>query len=134
MSTTTRISIEKIATGTIIEVPGFGPAEVYGSEFDGEGYSVSYCYDDRGGWDALDSLYVKAGQQVEAYDHQTFLRADKDISFEEWQAKNEAIGYDIDRKLVELNRLQGHVCRPLPETVLVDAVADALGVPAMAAE
>lgn len=132
MSNTTHISIERLDVGSLIYVRDRfnAAAEVLDIDFDGiDTYSITFGTDD---WSDVTS--VKAGETVEAYDHQTFLRADKDISFEEWQAKNEAIGYDIDCKLVELNRLQGHVCRPLPETVLVDAVADALGVPAMAAE
>jgi hypothetical protein len=59
------IPVERLTVGTLIEVPGFGAAEVYAVRFDGEGYAVDYCTDDRGGWDALDSFYVEAGGTVE---------------------------------------------------------------------
>lgn len=130
MSNFTAVAIERLATGTIIDVPGFGPAEVYECEFDGEGYSVAYCTNDHGGWDALDHLYVKAGETVEAFNGQTFLRADKDISFDEWKAKNDIIGRDIDRLQGEINAAMGYQCQPIDERPLVSAVAAAIGVPA----
>lgn len=59
------IPVERLTTGTLIDVEGFGPAEVYHIAFDGEGYAIAYCTDPRGGWDALDSIYVLAGGAVE---------------------------------------------------------------------
>lgn len=133
MNTTTRISIEKIATGTIIEVPGFGAAEMYECTFDGEGYSVVYCRDDRFGWDALDSVYFAPGTMVEAWDHQTFLRAEKSITTEELEAKIAANDAAADALIGQINAASGYVCRPVDEAALVGAVADALGVPALEA-
>lgn len=132
MTTTTRINIERLDIGSLIYVRDTfnAAAEVLDIDFDGiDTYAITFGTDD---WSDVTS--VKAGETVEAFDHQTFLRADKDISFEEWQAKNEAIGHDIDRLLGQINEAQGYVCRPIGETILVDAVADALGVPTLAAE
>lgn len=61
----TKICIERLTTGTVIEVPGFGAAEVYECEFDGSGYSVTYCTNDRYGWDCVDHAYFDAGSTVE---------------------------------------------------------------------
>lgn len=59
------IPVERLTTGTLIDVPCFGPAEVYHIAFDGEGYTVTYCTNDRRGWDATDTVYVLAGGAVE---------------------------------------------------------------------
>lgn len=124
MSNTTHISIERLDIGSLIYVRDTfnAAAEVLDIDFDGMGtYAITFGTDD---WSDVTS--VKAGETVEAFDHQTFLRADKDISFEEWHAANQAAGRRLDASLAEFG--------PINETVLVDPVADALGVPAMAAE
>ena len=134
--TTTQIQIERLTTGTLINVEGFGPAEAFEIKFDGFGYTIAYCTDARGGWDALDHVYVDAGTSVEFVGHGSpSLRAEASITDSEWRALGDAISAGIDRKQGELNRNLGHVCREIDEQPLVAAVAEAIGVPAlMAAE
>lgn len=89
----TTIPIERLATGIEIVIPDFGAAEVYAVDFDGEGYLIKYCTDDRHGWDALETHYVEAGKSVEhAYaDSPRWVRSRASISDEEWEAKASAL-------------------------------------------
>lgn len=126
------IQIERLTTSTLIEVPGFGVAEVYGVEFYGEGYGVTYCTNDRAGWDALDSFYVPAGGSVEfAGIGEPVLRAESAVTRDEWDARKDAIFRGNLEAQGRVNALQGHVCREIDETALTASVADAIGVPAL---
>ena len=142
MSNTTRISIERIDVGSLIYVrDGFNAAaEVLDIDFDCiDTYSITFGTND---WSDVTS--VKAGGTVEAYNHQTFLRAEKDISVEELQAKIAALDAAISddqvaslRNLGAIADLNGYVCQPISEArraEFFDAVARALDVPAVAAE
>jgi hypothetical protein len=114
MTTNFLIPIERLTSGNEIMVPDFGSAEVYGVEFDGEGYLVTYCTDDRAGWDALDTHYVRVGESVEyaiANSQPRWMRSRAAVTAEEWEALAE----------VENNRR-------LVEDGCAAAVADALGV------
>lgn len=62
---TTLIPIERLTPGTLIAVPDYDGVEVYEVEFDGTGYAVRFCMDNRGGWEALDTHYVECGGCVE---------------------------------------------------------------------
>lgn len=95
MSNYTSISIEKIATGTIADIPCFGAAEIYGVQFEGDSYSVTFCTNPAGGWDSLDITTINAGEMVDCFNGQTFLRAEKDISDEERRAKIDALDASI---------------------------------------
>lgn len=113
MGTNFLIPIERLTSGNEIMVPDFGSAEVYGVEFDGEGYLVTYCTDDRAGWDALDTFYVRVGESVEyaiAGSQPRWMRSRAAVTAEEWEALAEA----EDRKRQT-------------ETLLAASVADALG-------
>lgn len=59
------IPIERLTTGTLIALPTYDGVEVYEIKFDGYGYAVWFCMDNRGGWDALDMHYVPVGSCVE---------------------------------------------------------------------
>lgn len=132
MTTNSKIAIERLTTGTLINVEGFGPAEAFEIKFDGYGYTIAYCTDARGGWDALDHVYVDAGSSVEFVGvGSPVLRAEASITDSEWRTLSDAISAGIDRKQGELNRKMGHVCREVDERPLVAAVAEALGVPAI---
>jgi hypothetical protein len=80
----TKISIERLGTGTIIYVrDSFNAgAEVLDVEFDTDQYVITFGTDD---WS--ETTTVMAGGFVEAFNGQTFLRAEKDISVEEHGAK-----------------------------------------------
>jgi hypothetical protein len=84
MSNFTATAIERIATGSVIYVRGGfnAAAEVLDIDFDTDQYIITYGTDD-----AQFTTTVMAGETVEAFNGQTFLRADKDISVEEHEAK-----------------------------------------------
>lgn len=126
----TKISIERLATGSVIYVRDSfnAAAEVLDIQFEGDSYSVTYGTDD-----VQFITTVMAGGTVEAFNGQTFLRAEKDISDEEWQAKGDAIDADILQLQGRINAAQGHVCREIDERPLLSAVAAAIGVPALQA-
>lgn len=141
----TTIQIELLKAPTIIHRTGgdFGPfgafAEVQDVQFDGESYSVTARFiegdDDHVGETEVEFI-VGAGECI------TFggrgepkLRADADVTAEEWAAKVEAIDADCLILQGRVNGNQGHVCQPIDEAPLVAAVAEAIAVPAlMAAE
>lgn len=110
------IPIERLISGVEIIIPGFGPVEVYGVRFDGEGYAVDYPRSAAGGWDDMDMHYVAAGGSVEhaGIGEPRWMRPESDVTFEEWQAKAEAQMEALDRTLIA-------------------TVADALSVPALIA-
>lgn len=92
MASAVHIPIERLTAGLEIVVPSFGFAEVYGVEFNGEGYVVQYCTDDRYGWDALDTVTIPAGDTVQhAYDHAPpYLRSRAAVTDHEWEVLAEA--------------------------------------------
>lgn len=108
------IPIERLTDGLNIDIPGHGSAEVYGVQFDGEGYLVTYCYDDRLTWDALDTHYFNPGDSVEhtGAGAPPWLRSRAAVTQEEWEALAEA---ESAKRAVE------NAC--------VGAVAESLGVP-----
>lgn len=135
----TTIQIERLTTGTVIEVPGFGAAEVYECEFDGSGYSVTYCTNDRYGWDCVDHAYFDAGSKVEhaGIGEPRWMRPESDVTKDEWQAKADAIDADILQLQGKINAAQGYVAAPFDEArraQFFDAVAKALGVDARESE
>jgi hypothetical protein len=133
-----KIAIHRLTTGStiIITDPAWGRTAylVENIEFDGYGYTITYG--DERGW--TDTTYVDAGGSVDADGE---LRTEEDITADEWQALNDAIDASISDKEIQVLRnlgsiatMNGHVCQPIDESPLVEAVADALGVPAVAAE
>lgn len=138
---TTVIPIERLKAATVIHRVGddFGPtgdfAEVQGIEFDGESYIVTARFlegaDDHVG-DTEVRFAVDAGGSIDFGGRgEPSLRIDAEISFDEWKAKADAIGADIDRTIGKINAAQGYVCREIDERPLVAAVAGALGVPSL---
>lgn len=136
----TTIPIERLTTGTLLYIPAihirglitkcddFGTVEEIAD--DGEGYLLTLAF----GIDCIEQHYVPYGETVQFGGRgEPKLRAEADVSFEEWRGKADAIGADIDRTIGEINKAQGHVCREIDERPLVAAVADALGVPALRA-
>ena len=113
----TTIQIERLTVGTLIGLPSYDAVEVYEVAFDGEGYEVRFCMDNRGGWDALDSVYVPAGGSVEyAGRGAPSLRSDAEINRAEWETKTEACDRAIAASIAELDRrakLFGSVARSL---------------------
>lgn len=87
-----QIPIERLCTGIDINIPGFGPAEVYTIKFDGSGYLVEYARSVRGGWDDLDSIWVDAGGSVAhaGIGEPRWVRGRAAVTPEEWAAKAEA--------------------------------------------
>lgn len=143
---TKTIQIERLKAPTIIHRVGgdFGPfgafAEVQDVEFDGHSYIVTARLvedDEATDWvgDTEVVFVVDAGGSVQFGGRdEPKLRGESDVSFEEWQAKAEAIGLDIDRGLVKLGELQDYQPRAIDERPLVAAVAEAIGVPTLIAE
>jgi hypothetical protein len=89
MSNTTMIPVERIASGTLIYVRDHfnAAAEVLEIEWDGgDRYVVTYGTDD---WQDVTGFDV--GSEVECFNHQTFLRADGDVSEDELEAKLHAV-------------------------------------------
>lgn len=131
----TQISIERLTTGTEIYLDTIkASAQVTAIRFDGEGYGIDLVY---GRYlDREEYLYVNAGGSVEfANIGEPHLRAESDVTSDEWRAKADAIDADILVLQGALNAAHGHVCREIDERPLVEAVAAAIGVPAlMAAE
>lgn len=130
----TQISIERLTTGTMIYVPSLqGTAEVTAIRFDGEGYGLDLVY---GRYlDREEYLYVNAGGSVEFGSRgEPTLRAEADVSDEEWQDKSDANDAAVLVLGGKLNALNGHICRDIDERPLVEAVADAIGVPALESE
>jgi hypothetical protein len=82
------IPIERLTSGLEIIIPGHGSAEVYDVEFDGDGYTVTYCYDDRYGWDALETHRVMPGECVEhaGPGAPRWLRSRAAVTEGEWEA------------------------------------------------
>lgn len=100
----TTINIERLTTGTPIAIPGYDAVEVYEVGFDGEGYEVTYCTDDRHGWDATDTLYVNAGDKVEYVGRgEPSLRSEADVNRAEWEAKTAACDASIAAAIAELD-------------------------------
>lgn len=131
----TDIPVERLTTGTTILLRGgdwTGFAEVYDVQFDGwEGYEITFCTDSRHGWDATDTVYIKAGGFVKfGGTGEPVLRDESAVTLEEWQAKAEMIELDILQGFGKLNELHGHVCREIDEASIVEAVARALEVEA----
>jgi len=129
------INIERLTTGTTILLRGgdwTGFAEVFDVQFDGwEGYTVTFCTDARHGWDATDTVYIKAGGFVKfGGTGEPVLRDATSIPVEEWQAKADMLDLDILHLFGQMNELQGHVCREIDEASIVEAVARALEVEA----
>jgi len=116
---TAELPIERLTAGTLIKVPGFGPAEVYEVLFDGEGYDIHYARSASGGWDDLDTLYVKAGETVQ-FDGlgDPALRPDTAITAEEWEAKYQANMTEISR-LIEVQNQRAASWRELAEMLQV---------------
>ncbi|WP_240233578.1 hypothetical protein [Devosia lacusdianchii] len=117
--TTNQISIELVTNGTWIKLPRFDfSVQVEEVEFDGQYYNLTvidqdWRYVGENSWREL--VCICAGETVEASDDAPVLRDAKHVTFEEWQAKADAQMEALDRSLVAV-------------------VADALSVPAMAAE
>ena len=128
----TTIQIERLTTETLIRV-GKDSARAIAIRFDGSGYGIDLRYgqSDEG---YEEYMYVEAGGSVE-FDGvgEPTLRAESDVTADEWTAKADTISAEIDRSIGKLNQLQGHVCRPIDERPLVAAVAAAVGVPALQA-
>lgn len=131
----TTINIERLTTGTEIYLNTIkASAQVTAIRFDGEGYGLDLVY---GRYlDREEYLYVAAGGSVEfGASGEPTLRAEAEVSDEEWQAKSDANDAAVLVLGGKLNALNGHICRDIDERPLVEAVADAIGVPAlMAAE
>ena len=83
--TTTNINVERLSTGSLIWVrDGFNAAaEVLDIEFDYDQYIITYGTDD-----CRSTTRVNAGETVEAFNHQTFLRSLDEVGVEEWEALN----------------------------------------------
>lgn len=133
------ISIERLKHSTRIHRSDdfdFGPfgafAEVQDVEFDGYVYTVTALMIDPDYGYATDhevQFVVDAGQTVDFGGiGEPALRAEADVSDEEWEAKGEAIGAAIDRVQGRLNDALGHECVAVDESLLLGSVADALGV------
>lgn len=134
-----QIAIERLKPCTRIHRADdfdFGPfgsfAEVQSVEFDGYGYTVTAVIVEGTYGTVTDTevqFIVDAGQSV-AFGGlgEPSLRAEDDVTDEEWEAKGEAISADIDRIQGLLNEFHGHVCREIDERPLMAAVADVLGV------
>ena len=131
---TQTINIERLTTGTEIYVDTIkASAQVTAIRFDGEGYGLDLVY---GRYlDCEEYLYVDAGGSVEfGARGEPTLRAEADVTTEEWRAKADAIDADILVLQGKLNAAHGHVCQPIDERPLVEAVAAAVGVPALESE
>lgn len=129
----TQISIERLTTGTEIYLDTIkASAQVTAIRFDGEGYGLDLVY---GRYlDREEYLYVNAGGSVEfANIGEPELRAESDVTAEEWRAKGDAIDADILVLQGKLNAAHGYQCQPIDERPLVEAVAAAIGVPALQA-
>lgn len=127
----TDIPVERLTTGTTILLRGgdwTGFAEVYDVQFDGwEGYEITFCTDQRHGWDATDTVYIKAGGFVKfGGTGEPVLRDESAIPREEWQAKADMLDLDILQLCGKIDEAQGYTCREIDEASLVEAVARAL--------
>lgn len=131
------IPVERLTIGSTITVKdaawGRMAYLVIGVEFDGSGYLVTYgselaMLDDERGF--RDTLYVNAGDTVDADGD---LRAEADVTADEWQAKADAIAAGNLRLQGKLNALHGYQCREIDERPLVASVASALGLAALQA-
>lgn len=100
------IPIERLTSGLRVMIPEFGDAEVYGVRWDGEGYAVDFCTNDKGGWDALDTHYVNAGETLEysGIGEPPYLRSKAAVEPEEWEAKFQATLREISR-LVDVHQI-----------------------------
>ena len=133
----TTIPIELLTTETLIRVAGTrDAARVIAIRFDGYGYSIDLRYgpsDD--GYE--ECMYVDADGSVDFEGvGEPVLRTESDVTKDEWQAKADAIDADILQLQGKINAAQGHVCQPVDEArraQFFDAVAKALGVPALEA-
>lgn len=120
-----QIAIERLKICTIIhraDAFDFGPfgsfAEVQDIEFDGYGYTVTarLIVGDEGAVSDTDvEFIVDAGHSV-AFGGlgEPSLRAEDDVTDEEWEAKGEAISADIDRIQGMINE---HRRQPAPVTL-----------------
>lgn len=115
LAETVHIPIERLTSGLRVMIPEFGDAEVYGVRWDGEGYAVDFCTNDRGGWDALDTHYVNAGETLEysGIGEPPYLRSKAAVEPEEWEAKFQATLREISRLVDVQNGLVEAVARAL---------------------
>jgi hypothetical protein len=139
------IPIERLTTGTVVyrkngDFGSFGAyAEVTAVEFDDEGYLVTALFmegahgSEYAGTEEV-QFWVECGESVtHGGDRAPVLRSEASVTAREWAAKADANGAAIDVAIGQLNKLQGHVCQPIDEALLVGAVADAIGVLALQA-
>lgn len=84
----THIPVERLTTATYIAIPGYDGVQVMETKFDGYGYSITVCTDDRYGWDATDLHYVECGGSVEYAGRGEPMLRDPDLA--ELEALDEA--------------------------------------------
>lgn len=116
------IPIERLATGNRIALPGYDSVEALECVFDGHGYMITYCTNDRYGWDTTDTVWIEVGSAVEYAGHgEPMLRQPDRAELEAlFDANSEATNLmlaDIARihgETAEMQKSMGFALTPLP--------------------